>query len=370
MANLAYDEKDLWILDERDLEALEVGAAILGTGGGGNPYIGKLRTREAIRAGFKLSILPLDRISDDAKVVALGGIGSPLVAHERIKDGAEGLRCIRALEERLDIKIDAIACEEIGGANSMEPLIAAAQAGLPVLDGDGMGRAFPEMQMTTYSIYGHRSTPSVMCDLHGNTVFFDHAVSEIFHEKMARAVCVVQGGASTLAGAPMSGDFAKRFSIPNAYTNAVALGHAVLDAQKSHSDPIAAILAKQGGKRVFDGKIGDLKRFARGGFTMGEATLSGLDKYSGDAATIMIQNENLIFTRNGVVEVVVPDLIIVLDIDTGTAITTEMLRYGQRVAVIALPCHALLKTPQALEVVGPKAFGFHDVPFYPMAEVA
>jgi DUF917 family protein len=28
-------------------------------------------------------------------------------------------------------------------------------AGIGVVDGDGMGRAFPEMQMTTFSIYGH-----------------------------------------------------------------------------------------------------------------------------------------------------------------------------------------------------------------------
>lgn len=366
----AYDENDLWILDERDIEALEVGAAIMGTGGGGNPYIGKLRAREALRNGYKLAILPLDKIADDARVVSLGGIGAPLVAHERIKDGSEGLRCIRALEDRLGIAIDAIACEEIGGANSMEPLIAAAQARLPVLDGDGMGRAFPEMQMTTYSIYGHRSTPSVMCDLHGNTVFFEHAVTELFHERMARACCVVQGGASTLASAPMSGEFAKRFSIPNAYTNAITLGHAVLDAQRRHADPIRAICEHEHGRQIFAGKIEDLKRHMRGGFVVGEATLGGLDADAGSRASIVIQNENLIFARDGVIEVMVPDLIIVLDIDTGTAITTEMLRYGQRVAVVALPCHPLLRTPQALEIVGPKAFGFTDLTFQPLAEVA
>ena len=251
----------------------------------------------------------------------------------------------------------------------MEPLIDAALLGLPVVDGDGMGRAFPEMQMTTWAIYGHRSTPSAMCDPHGNIVIFEHAISELWHERMARACVVSQGGASTLAAAPMTGAFVKKVAIPNSYTKAIALGHAVLEAQRNHDDPIEKILQMEGGKRLFTGKIHDLKRHLMGGFVRGEAILAGLDGHQGEEASILIQNENLIFKRNGVIEAVVPDLIIVLDIDTGTAISTEMLRYGQRVAILALPCHPLLRTPEALEVIGPKAFGFDDVTYRPLSHV-
>lgn len=358
----------MWTLTEEDIAALEVGSAILGTGGGGNPYIGKLRARQTLREGHKLRVLKLEELPDDAKVVSLGGIGAPLISFERIKEGREGLRCLRALEERLGFKADAIACEEIGGQNSMEPLITAAYAGLPVVDGDGMGRAFPEMQMTTYSIYGHRSTPSVLSDPHGNVVIFDHAISEKWHERMARATVISQGGASTLASAPMTGAFVKRFAIPHTYTKAVALGRAVMDAQRRHENPIEAICRMENGRLVYTGKIADLKRHLRGGFVTGEAMIEGFDAYQGDEASVLIQNENLVFRRNGEVEVIVPDLIIILDIDTGNAITTEMLRYGQRVAVLALPCHELLRTPQALEVVGPKGFGLGDLHYKPMAD--
>lgn len=364
----AYDPADLWTLDEQDLEALEIGAGILGTGGGGNPYIGKLRARQAMQDGHDLSILPLDKIADDARCVSLGGIGAPVVAYERLKEGREGLRCIRAMEEHLNVRIDAIVCEEIGGANSMEPLMAAAFSGLPVIDCDGMGRAFPEMQMTTFSIYGHRSTPSVMCDLHGNVVLFQHAASELWHERMARACVVSQGGASTLASAPMSGAFLKKYSIPHSYTQAISLGRAVLQAQRDHDEPVRAICEQESGRHVFTGKIMDLERHLRGGFVVGEAKLAGIDMSSGDKASVMIQNENLVFMRNGEVEVSVPDLIIILDVDSGHAITTEMLRYGQRVAIVALPCHSLLRSATALEVVGPKAFGLEDVVYRPIAE--
>ncbi|MEO1988204.1 MAG: DUF917 domain-containing protein [Martelella sp.] len=361
-----YDPADIWVLDREDIDALEIGSAILGTGGGGNPYVGKLRARQAIDDGFTLSVLPLDKVPDEACCVSLGGIGAPVVGYERIREGREGLRCVRAIEEMQGYPVDLIVCEEIGGSNAMEPLIVGGMTGLPVVDCDGMGRAFPEMQMTTYSIYGHTSTPSVMCDVHGNIVIFQHAVTELFHERMARACVVAQGGGSDLASAPMAGAFLKKFAIPNSYTQAVSLGRAVIDAKRRHSDPIAAICERENGRHVFSGKITDLKRHLRGGFVVGEAMLSGIDNHHGEDASVLIQNENLVFNREGEVAVSVPDLIVVLDIDSGHAITTEMLRYGQRVAILALPCHPLLQSPAALEVVGPKAFGFPDIVYRPV----
>jgi uncharacterized protein len=62
----------------------------------------------------------------------------------------------------------------------------------------------------------------------------------------------------------------------------------------------------------------------------------------------------------------VPDLIMNLDLETGEPLTTEVLRYGQRVAVIGLPVHPLLKTPEALKVVGPAAFGYPELTYVPL----
>ncbi|POF29106.1 DUF917 domain-containing protein [Roseibium marinum] len=355
--------KDRWSITEQDILALEIGAGILGTGGGGNPYLVKLRALEVLRAGHKMEILPLESLPDDAKVVPLGGIGAPVVGVERIKEGAEGVRALRALEDRLGFKADALACQEIGGANSMEPLIIAAQAGIPVVDCDGMGRAFPEMQMTAYSIYGHQSTPSAMADPHGNIVIFDHAVTEIFHERMARAVVVSQGGSSTLALAPMTGAFTKKAAIPGSYSKAIALGRTVLEARAERLDPIAAICAAEGGHVAFKGKITDVKREIAGGFVRGDITIDGFGDWTGQSGAIELQNEFLIFRRDGTTEIVVPDLIVVLDDDDGTPLSTDMLRYGQRIAVLALPAHPLLRTPQALEVIGPKAFGYDDLTY-------
>jgi DUF917 family protein len=41
---------------------------------------------------------------------------------------------------------------EIGGGNGIQPLMAAAHLGLPVVDADTMGRAYPEAQMTSVAV--------------------------------------------------------------------------------------------------------------------------------------------------------------------------------------------------------------------------
>jgi DUF917 family protein len=54
------------------------------------------------------------------------------------------------------------------------------------------------------------------------------------------------------------------------------------------------------------------------------------------------------------------------ELETGEPITTEILRYSQQLAVIGIPAHDLMKTPEALKVVGAKAFGYADIEFVPL----
>ena len=49
-----------------------------------------------------------------------------------------------------------------------------------------------------------------------------------------------------------------------------------------------------------------------------------------------------------------------MDSETSAPVTTEVLRYGLRVTVLGIPAPPLLRTPEALAVVGPRAFGYDD----------
>jgi len=48
----------------------------------------------------------------------------------------------------------------------------------------------------------------------------------------------------------------------------------------------------------------------------------------------------------------------VLDADKGEPVTTEEVKYGIRIAVVAMAADPQLKTERALKVVGPRAFGY------------
>ena len=353
---------------DADLDAIEIGAAILGTGGGGNPYIGKLRCREELKKGRRIPVIPLAELPDDALIVSLSGIGAPVVGVEKIEEGEECLRALRALEKELGVKVDALISAEIGGANSMEPMLTAAQAGLPVVDGDGMGRAFPEMQMCTWSIYGHREAPGAMADEKGNIVVIRNTPDDVWLERIARSVVVAMGAAAGLATQPMRGDFVKRAAVPNTITQALNLGRAVLHAHQTNADPVQTVINQERGKLLMTAKITDLQRHLKGGFAVGHMALEGFGDFLGDTGRIDLQNEFLVFWRDDKVEVCTPDLIVVLDSDTGLPITTEMLRYGQRVAVLGLPAHPLMRSPEALKVVGPAAFGYSEITFNPMED--
>jgi DUF917 family protein len=355
-----------YVLKEADLLPLSLGAALLGTGGGGNPYIGMLRCRELLRKGARVEILPLEAIGDEDCIGSVGGIGAPVVSVEKIKQGQECLRALRGVEDAAGVRVSALISAEVGGSNSIEPILTAAYAGVPVVDGDGMGRAFPEVQMSTFFIYGLDPSPGAIADDKGNVVVFKKIVDMFWLERFARHIAVDMGAAAGFATAPMKGAYVKKVAVPGTLTQALDIGRVILDARSRRHNVIDRLLAATGASLFFTGKIADVRRELRGGFAMGEARLTGTGDCAGSEARIAIQNENLVLWIDGAPKVVVPDLIMNLELETGQPITTEMLRYGQQLAVIGIPAHELMKSTEALKVVGPAAFGYSELEFVPL----
>lgn len=354
----------MFTVDEEMLEALAIGAGILGTGGGGNPYLGKVEARQHVRAGKMIQVVSLDELPDNAFTTTVGGMGSPTVGVERVGRGDECLRALRALERHMGRTFTHVIPGEIGGSNAMRPMIVAAQIGVPVIDGDGMGRAFPELQMDTFSIYGVAPTPGTLADPRGHEVIFDKIADPTTLERYARVVTIQMGGAAGYAFPPMTAAEVKRTAVPGTVSLAMAIGRAVMAARARLTNPVDAALAISGGQRLFHGKIIDVERRMLGGFARGVLQLEGTGPDSGRSVRIDFQNENLIArTVDGETLAVVPDLISLVDEDTAEPISTEIVRYGLRVVVVGIPAPAMLKTPEALAVVGPAAFGYADVAY-------
>jgi uncharacterized protein len=343
-------------LDE--LQSLATGAWILGAGGGGNPYHSWLNLRELYRAGARVDLLDPVELADDDWIAVVSSMGAPLVGEERLPDPATAAKPVRMMEELLGIHVRAIMSLEIGGSNALQPFLAAAMMGLPVVDADCMGRAFPEAQMTSFAIGDLRCFPLALADVRDNAVVISRAASWKWMERLSRKVCTEVGSVAATCKAPRTGREVKSWGILYTTTRAMALGQVVRSARRRHEDPVDALVSAEGGKRLFRGKVRDVKRRTTEGFLRGAAEIEGLDSHRGHLFRLEFQNEFAIGVEDGAVRVMVPEIICVVDSLTGEAVGTEMLRYGQRVTVVALPAPPLLLTDKGLQHVGPRAFGY------------
>ncbi len=346
-----------------DIEALAVGAWILGTGGGGSPYLGLLNLRRLYAEEHRVQLMSPHDLDDDDWVAVVSNMGAPLVGQERLADSRNIARAVRMQEEINGITFRAVMSVEIGGGNGVQALMAAAHLGIPVVDADCMGRAFPEAQMTSVAIGDLRPYPCTLYDPRGIEAVVTKVPSWKWMERASRKICVEMGSIASTSKAPRTGREVKDWGIHFTTTKAIRIGRAVQEANRRHEDPIAALLASEGGKKLFTGKIVDVARRTTEGFLRGAALVEGSDADRGGRLKLSFQNEWIVAWRDEKPIATSPDLICVLDSVNGHGVGTETVRYGQRVTVVALPAPEVLTSARGLEFVGPRAFGY-DLDFH------
>ncbi|MEU9337010.1 DUF917 domain-containing protein [Streptomyces sp. NPDC048290] len=344
----------------RELPDMARGAAVLGTGGGGDPYVGRLLAEEAVRRHGPVRLVAVDEVPDDAVVVPTAFMGAPTVLVEKVPSGTETTRALRMVEELIGRRATHTVSIEAGGLNSMIPVAAAAELGLPLIDADGMGRAFPELQMLLPTLGGVAASPMALADERGNTLGL-RAVDNGWAERLARTVTVEMGCSAGISLYVLTGRQVKDHLVRGTMTLCERLGRAIRQATDAHTDPVRAAADILSGRLVFTGKVTDVRRRTEGGFARGEALLDGLGDHAGHGMELAFQNEHLVARRDGGVVVSVPDLICVLDTDSGAPVTTEALRYGMRVSVVGAPCDERWRTPEGLALAGPAYFGYDHV---------
>ena len=351
-------------LDVDQVEDIALGAAVLGTGGGGDPYIGKLMAQDAIRKYGPVRLLTLDEAADDEWAAPVAMMGAPTVMIEKMPGGEENVQAFRALEKFLGRPLRYTYSIEAGGLNSTVPIALAARLGLPMLDIDGMGRAFPEIQMVTHNLYGITAAPFTMADEKGNSAVLA-TIDNRWMETFARSLSVDMGATATIGCYAASVAQLREAAIPGSLSHAERIGAVIRQTRAAHGDVLGAVLEATRGVVLFRGKIVDVQRRTVSGFARGEALLDGVGADAGRRLGVEFQNENLVAKRDGEILATVPDLIVILEEETGEPITTEQLRYGFRVSVLGIPCDARWRTAQALAVVGPRYFGY-EVDYTPV----
>ncbi len=341
-------------LSMSDLDDLALGAAVLGSGGGGNPSLELLMAKQQFEDFGSPQIVSLESIDDEALVVPLAFMGAPLVGIERLPSGNEFIKLIEMIEIIKGKKVTHLVAGEIGGSNALTPLIAAAKLKLPVIDADLLGRAFPELQMSSAALNGIVPSPTILCDCLDNVVSV-HAKTGTEIEKFCRSITIEMGSSAAIALYLMTGKQAKDSMIANTMSHAIKIGNAMRVAYETNADPVQAVLDYTKGTILSKGIITDITQKIEDGFLTGTFTISGETEIK-----VYYQNEYLMAYSKDVSIASTPDIIIPLEVETGKAITSESLIYGQRVALVMIPGPDIWKTVEGLTLVGPKYFGYSE----------
>jgi DUF917 family protein len=340
-------------LTAANLPFYALGCAIAGSGGGGATKTPLAMAVRAVETLGPVRVVTAADLPPDGIVMPVGMIGAPMVATERIWSGDEAFILREQMEALTEAPVVALMCFEIGGSNGLVPVTWAARVGLPLLDADGMGRAFPEMQQQAMHLAGVSASPMVLTDGCGDVTVL-RASDNNRAERLARRAISLFGGVCAAAAYPMAVGCAATSVIKGSVSRAVQVGGSL---RLRAMERIGAIAETVGGTVLVDGKIIELTRGSDSGFVRGSAIVAGLGQDTERLIRLEMQNEVLLALEDGERLAMVPDIISVFGSDTGEPLPTEAMRLGQRVTIVTHPGPPVWTTPEGLDVAGPRAFG-------------
>jgi DUF917 family protein len=359
-------------LSREEAEDLVAGATILGVGGGGSPDQGLRSLIDVLNQGGDLILANLDEFDDHDLLASPYFVGSVAPTKGRMGKGPALVVedpvavAISLLESRLGEKVAGTVPTELGGGNTAACLAIAGKLGIPMVDGDLMGRAGPELHQSTMQIFGLSMAPSAIVSETGNRILVESYATIDDYEAIARYASVVAGGHVAVVDSPLTKTKARDCVIPGTISKCITIGRTRRLAARENKDPVSAVLGQlANGRLLLKGKV---KKYAwrdERGFLFGEATVAGEGNWKGKKFRSWIKNEHIMGWMNDRPAVMPPDLIMFLDASDGTGITNDRLKEGMDVAVVGASISKVWRKPSGLAVFGPRHFGFdYDyVPF-------
>lgn len=329
-------------IDKEDLNDIAVGCTVLGSGGGGEVDQDLMLARYCLESYGDVGLIDIDSLDDNALVVPVGFMGAPSVCAEKLSNGSEFQVMFKYIERYFEKSIAAVVPAEIGGSNGLVPFIAASQASIDVIDGDTLGRAFPELHMSSSALFGINPSPAFMTDCLGNTVVL-HVQNAKDVERFGRQVAQVMGSSCAVSTFIMTGKEAKTALIRSTVSQAREIGKQV----RNKNLPKEAQFITQG-------VIIDVIQTIDGGFLTGKVVIT----VDGEDFIIEYQNEYLIARFGESIKAVTPDIIAIFEEQSLQPLSVEKLKYGLSVVVYSFPSPEIWKTEQGLKLVGPEAFGY------------
>lgn len=354
-------------LERQDLHDILLGAAIVGTGGGGSLSKGIELVDRALEEGHEFMLAEIDEIPDDALIGTPYGCGSigPLSEEQQREleklpkfDITAEVAAVKGLEEYLGKNFYGVVATELGGGNTAAALNVAARMKKPLIDADPAGRSVPCLQHSTYFLKDLPITPMGIADQFGDTMVLTQVAGDMRAEALTRAAAVASFNHVGVVDHPAEWRVLKNALLKKTITMCLEIGRIAGKAREMGRNYAYEVAERFNGYIIFEGTVTRTQWEDTNGFTFGNTFIRGEGKYKGDEMRIWYQNENIISWKNGEVFVTVPDSINIVNEDENMPLLNPYAKTGMKVTVFVLRAFEEWRSPKGLEILGPRFFGY------------
>ena len=296
--------KEKLYFSAEDLENILEGAVLFSSGGGGDRESGKSLIKAILDQGKKIEYISPENVDDNEYMAVVGGIGSPEAAKEF---GFEysSKRAFELLEKVsntgiLSNSFSYAVAGETGAISQFIAMLVAVQKNIPVIDGDGAGRAFPKLQLATFASNPKEIpiSPVVLINskslLEGGTEIVLYQNNPSVVDEISRDIISSKefNYIASFACFTMNGKAMKKAIVRNTYTKARDVGKIIKENQGINAINFLQKLEEKTqikGYLLFEGIVSNVENITSGGFDFGKVTVEK------DEVKVYVthQNENL-----------------------------------------------------------------------------
>jgi len=360
----------LAIRSDQEIQDFARGCTFMGTGGGGDPRDGIAWLKATRDEGKEIAWVNHTEIQDDVWTVCpfLMGSIAPLTEETKKKMQRFGLtkdayksiqaESVRLLEEYMDVKVGAIVAIELGGSNTAGAVAAASRLGIPAVDGDYTGRAIPEIPQTTPYLNDLPLWPISSVDKYGNLAVIKESTGYEMAERIGKFIAAASFSLVAQAGFLFKGSDMKRVVIPGTLTKCLKIGRSIRELREAGRDPVREIIKALDGWLLFEGEVSKKECEDKEGYYWGTHTITGQDDFKQAEFKIWFKNENHVSWLNGKPYVTSPDMLVVVNRETGEPLANFDIAEGQHVAVIGLRAVGQFRSRKGIDILGPRHFGY------------
>jgi DUF917 family protein len=332
------------VIDGERLRAIVYGGAFLGAGGGGSIAAGFAAGREALALGTP-RIVPLTHLTPDATLVTVSAVGTARGTSAGQVDCRHFLRALALFGKLFDRRVDGLIASEVGPLAVTYGWRESIVTGIPVIDAPCNGRAHPLFVMGSLGL--HRAPrvhlPAVaVAGREGTANFLELTI----HANVTSAARIVRGEADrartsfAVVRNPVSAGFVRRRGAVGALAHAFRLGCAILESRGRPFEAHVSQLARTSGGHVLGTgtitatSLRDLK-----GFTLGR-----IDVRCGARGRLSVPvcNEYMLVLRDGRPLAAFPDVIALIDRESGLPLASSEASSGRVVAIVVVPREKLI----------------------------